>query len=127
MFLADLLRSIEGPVRYEFIDVLREQADSGSADALEIDFLTHFDMRGKNVFVLKDVVTSGVIENYLLTQLRAKDPGSLKLVALLDRPDLRTALFDVDYRAFVGSAGVYVGYGLEYGGRHGNLPFIAVV
>lgn len=127
VFLADLLRAIDGPVRYEVIDVLREQVDSGPADALEIDFLTHFDMRGKNVFLLKDVVTSGVIENYLLTQLRAREPGSLKLVALLDRPDLRTALLDVDYRAFVGSAGIYVGYGLEYGGRHGNLPFIATV
>lgn len=127
VFLADLLRAVPGIVRYEFVDVLREEADSGPADALEIDFLAHFDMRGKNVYLLKDVVTTGVIENYLMTQLRTKDPGSLKLVALLDRPDLRTALLDCDYRAFVGSTGVYVGYGLEYGGRHGNLPYIAVL
>lgn len=126
VFLADLLRSIAGPVRYEFIDVVRDEADTGPA-ALEIDFFTHFDMRGRNIYLLKDVVTTGVIENYLLTQFRTKEPRTLKLVALLDRKDLRTVKLDVDYRGFEATSGIYVGYGLEHGGRYGNLPYIGMV
>lgn len=127
VFLADLLREISGAVRYDFIDVVREPADSGPADALEIDFLAHVEIRGRNVYLLKDVVASGVIESYLLMQLRQRDPADLKLVALLDRPDQRTMQLDVDYHAFVAPAGVYVGYGLEHAGQHGNLPFIGLI
>jgi hypoxanthine phosphoribosyltransferase len=126
VFFADLLRAIPGQVRYEFVDVVRDEADTGPS-ALEIDFFSHFDMRGRNIYLLKDVVTTGVIENYLLTQFRTKEPRTLKLVALLDRKDLRTVLLEVDYRAFEATSGIYVGYGLEHGGRHGNLPYIGMV
>jgi hypoxanthine phosphoribosyltransferase len=66
-----------------------------------------------------------VIENYLLSQLRQKKPADLKLVALLDRPDLRTVDLTPDYVAFKANrAGAFVGYGLELDGKHGNLPWI---
>jgi hypoxanthine phosphoribosyltransferase len=66
-----------------------------------------------------------VIENYLLSQLRQKKPADLKLVALLDRPDLRTVDLTPDYAAFKAKhSGSFVGYGLELDGKHGNLPWI---
>ena len=66
-----------------------------------------------------------MIENYLLTQLRTHSPASLRLVALLDRPSLRTVDLKTDYHAFeAGSEGAFVGYGLELEARHGNLPHI---
>ena len=80
IFLADLLRSVTGDVSYGFIDVIRESEDNGTADALEIDFLNWVDIAAKNVYILKDVVSTGVIETYLLTQLRQKKPAELKLV-----------------------------------------------
>ncbi len=125
IFTADLLRAIPGRVRYEFIDVVRDTADTTTAEALEIDFLTHFDMKGRNIYLVKDVVATGVIETYLLSQLRTHQPTMLKLVALLDRIDQRTMDLDVDYRAFAASEGIFVGYGLEYDGQYSNLPFIA--
>jgi hypoxanthine phosphoribosyltransferase len=76
------------------------------------------------VFVLKDVVATGVIENYLLANLRMHQPRSLRLVALLDRPEARTSELKVDFRAFTVSDGVFAGYGLEQERRFGNLPFI---
>ncbi len=94
---------------------------------MEISFLSHISLSGKNVYVLKDVVTSGVIENYLLTQLRQKNPATLKLVALLDHTDLRTVDIEPDYRAFKVERGSFVGYGLESEGKYGNLPYIAKV
>lgn len=127
LFLADLLRSIDGDVSYGFIDVIRDAADNETADALEIDFLSFTDIRGRRVYVLKDVVNSGIIENYLLTQLRLHEPAALRLVALLDRPDVRTVDVTADFRAFTITEGTFAGYGLEHGQRFGNLPWIGRV
>jgi hypoxanthine phosphoribosyltransferase len=123
-FLADLMRGITGNVSYGFIDVVRDMSDTEIASALEIDFVSYTEIGGRNVYVLKDVVSSGVIENYLLSQLRLHKPKSVKLVALLDRPDLRTVDLSADYKAFEVGDGAWVGYGLEIDGRHGNLPYI---
>jgi hypoxanthine phosphoribosyltransferase len=127
IFLADLLRAIDGPVSYGFIDVVRDAADNETADALEIDFLSFTDIRGRHVYVLKDVVNSGIIENYLFSQLRLHAPASLHLVALLDREDARTVDVKADFRAFRVKEGTFAGYGLEHERRHGNLPFIGQV
>ncbi|HVE73301.1 MAG TPA: phosphoribosyltransferase family protein [Thermoanaerobaculia bacterium] len=125
LFTSDLLRAIEGDVSYAFIDVVRDISDSETADAVEIDFLSFHDIRARNVYLLKDVVATGVIENYLLTQLRTHEPASLKLVALLDRPNARTVDLNADFRAFtIEQDGTWAGYGLEQRSRFGNLPYI---
>lgn len=124
VFLGDLLRAIPGDVGYGFIDVVRDMADTEIATALEIDFLSHTELAGRQVYVLKDVVSTGVIENYLLTQLRIHEPASLKLVALIDRPQLRTVDIATDHKAFEVGDGTFVGYGLEQHGKFGNLPYI---
>lgn len=124
VFVADLLRAIDGDAAYGFIDVLRDEADTETATALEIDFISHTDIAGRDVYLVKDVVSTGVIENYLLTQLRQHSPRSIRLVALLDRPSLRTVDIKTDFRAFETDGGSYAGYGLELEGRYGNLPWI---
>ncbi len=126
-FLADLMRAIDGAVGYSFIDVVRDIADTQVAAAIEIDFLNWISIAGKNVYILKDVVSTGVIETYLMTQLRQKSPASLRLVALLDRPDLRTVELETDYYAFRVSDGTFAGYGLEFENRFGNLAYIGRV
>ena len=127
-FLADLLRAIPGDTSFAFIDVVRDNADHSIADAVEIDFLSFNDIRGRHVYLVKDVVHSGIIENYLFTQLRVHEPASLHLVALLDRPNSRTVDVRADFRAFtIDEDGTWVGYGLEQMRRFGNLPFIGRV
>ncbi|GAC1399235.1 MAG: hypoxanthine phosphoribosyltransferase [Thermoanaerobaculia bacterium] len=123
-FLADLVRSIPGDVSYGFIDVVRDIADAETATALEIDYFSYTDIAGKNVYLLKDVVSTGVIETYLMLQLRMDNPRTLKLVALLDRPGMRTVDLKTDFRAFEIEDGSFVGYGLELQGGHANLPYI---
>lgn len=126
-FLSDLMRAIPGEVSYGFINVERNVADTEVAAALEIDFMSSINLSGKNVYLLKDVMSTGVIENYLLTQLRQKNPASLKLVALLDHPTLRRVDIQPDYRAFEVDDGTFAGYGLEHEGRFANLPYIGMV
>lgn len=124
-FIADLMRALPGDVSFSFIDVIRDVADQN--DAIEIDFLSFTSIRDRDVYVLKDVVTSGVIENYLLGQLRMHQPRTIHLVALLDRPDARTIDVRTDYRLFTIGDGTFVGYGLEHENRFGNLPYIGRV
>lgn len=127
-FTADLLRRIHGEATYGFIDVVRDMTHTHGESTMEIDFLSWINIEGRNVYVIKDVVTTGVIETYLLAQLRQKNPASLKLVALIDRPDARTVDLTVDFPAFQASDdGAYAGYGLEIDGRHGNLPYLVTV
>ncbi|MEO8381709.1 MAG: phosphoribosyltransferase family protein [Acidobacteriota bacterium] len=128
VFLADLLRAVPGPVSYSFIDVVRDVTDQETAEAVEIDFLSFTDIRGRTVYLLKDVVATGIIENYLLTQLRSREPASLRLVALLDRPSARTVDLPADFQAFtIQEDGIWAGYGLEHDRRFGNIPFIGQV
>ena len=124
-FTADLLRAVPGEVSYGFIDVIRDAADT--TDAMEIDFHRDTDIRARRVYVLKDVVATGVIESYLLSQLRLHNPSTLRLVALLDRPEARTSDITTDFQAFTIAGGVYAGYGLEHERRFGNLPWIGRV
>ena len=126
-FTADLLRRIPGEAGYGFIDVIRDVSHTQTDSTVDIDFLSWIDIRERNVYVVKDVVSTGVIETYLMAQLRQRNPADLKLVALIDRPDARTVDLTVDFSAFQGGEGAYVGYGLEIDGKHGNLPYLATV
>lgn len=121
IFLADLIREIEGDVQYELINVVRGVADTETAEALQINFMTNFFFVGKQAVLLKDVVSTGAIESYLLNQLRQKHPHEIRLAALLDRPDMRTMPLEVDYPAFTVDDGTYVGYGLEKDRSYSNL------
>jgi hypoxanthine phosphoribosyltransferase len=127
VFLTDVLLASSGVVRYEWVNVIRDHADTETAEAMEIDFLTQFDMRGKRLYVLKDVVSTGVIESYLLSQFRQNRPSILKLVALIDIPEARTVDLVPDFAAFTAPKSLFVGYGLEYEGEYGNLPFIGTL
>ena len=127
VFLADLLRAIPGPVHYEWVNVIFEVADTETAEAMEIDFLTQFSMKDRHIYILKDIVASGIIENYLLTQFREREPASLHLIALLDCPSLRTIDLQCEHALFSAERNRFVGYGLEFENRFANLPYIGVL
>jgi hypoxanthine phosphoribosyltransferase len=106
--LADLARLIRGPVDYEFVDVT---------------------VSGRHVLVLKDVCHSGVTENYLITHLSQQHPASIEVVALVDRPHLRSVNLPAKYAVFRDDTdGYLVGYGLglEWG-KFTNRPELCVI
>ncbi len=124
-FLADLVRAIDRPVRYEFIHVERSGAGDGGS-VLALLFPIAFSVAGESVLLLKDVVASGVVESYLLAQLRDHGAADVRLAALIDLPDERNTQVGVDYAVFSTGRGPgrLVGYGLKDHGAHGNLPYI---
>jgi hypoxanthine phosphoribosyltransferase len=123
IFLADLVRAVETPVRFEFIQVgSGEGSDPG---VVEIRYPLPLDIAGQSVVVLKDVVTSGITEPYLEQQLRDHGAREVRFAALIDIPDERKTAFEVSYAAFrTGRQGLLVGYGLKHERRWGNLPYV---
>jgi hypoxanthine phosphoribosyltransferase len=123
-FLADLSRKVEAPHGYEFINVTRRE--SGGSESVEIDFSTPLSISDKDVVVLKDVVNTGIIETYLMNQLRTDGPASVRFAAIIDKPNERRTSVLVDYALFTSQDNdLLVGYGMEQGGRFGHLPYIA--
>lgn len=126
IFLADLVRAIERPVRFEFIQAGTGPADPAEPGVVEIRYPLPLDLAGQSVLVLKDVVTSGVTEPYLEQQLRDHGAREVRFAALIDIPDERKTDFQVGYAAFqTGRQGLLVGYGLKHDGLYGNLPYVA--
>ena len=126
LFLADLCRKIPRAHGYEFINVTRR--DIEGKESVEIDFSTPLSLAGKEVVVLKDVVNTGVIETYLMNQLRGDDPASIRFAAIVDRPHERRSSILVDYVLFSSTDRDHlVGYGMEYNGLYGHLPHIAAL
>jgi len=126
-FLADLARAFSQPVDIEFVDVDQSRADRG--EIVQLTYATKIDVRDRHVLVLKDVVHSGITENYLITHLSQQQPASVEVVAFIDRPQLRSVNLVARYAAFTGlPEGYLVGYGLGSNRSHAtNRPDLCIV
>ncbi len=125
IFLADLVRAYETPVRYEFVQVGYRRPEVTAAEVLEIQYPISIEIAGQSLVVVKDVVSSGVTESYLAEQFLQKGAESVRFAALIDQPDERKTELEVLYWAFsLDRVGRLVGYGLKHEGKYGNLPYI---
>lgn len=126
IFLADLLRAIRTPVRFELVNVTRQGAPHG--EVIELSYATHVHLQGAHALILKDICHSGVTENYLITHLAQQHPASLEVAALVNKPRLRRVALEPKFVALEElPEGRLVGYGMEFQGRWGNLPGIHVL
>lgn len=124
IFVADLLRSINPPLRYEFVHT-QYSGDREDPELLEIRFPLRVDIADEVVLLVKDVVDTGVTETYLRSQLEQRGAREVRIAALIDMPSQRKSEVLVDYRGFeTERQGILVGYGMKCEGRYGNLPFI---
>ncbi len=130
IFLADLVRLLEMPVRFEFIDVARtDEPDAAGEPKIALRFFRHFSVAGQHVLVLKDVVNTGVVETYLLSQLRSQGPKSLALACVIDRPPARRVSLEVDEALFHEPQDErWVGFGLDSAeGQYAHLSGLAIL
>lgn len=126
-FLADLARFIPRPVDYEFVSVTSSIGAHG--EVVSLTFATQVDVSDRHVLILKDVFHSGITENYLITHLSQQNPASIEVVALVDKPQLRSVNLSARYSVFNDTPdGFLVGYGLGPGhGEHTNRPDLCIV
>ena len=124
-FLADLIRPIKRPVTIDYIQVSSYSEGTEAHPIKGIHFTTGFDAKGKDVLVVEDIIDTGVTADYILRQIKAMEPDSLKLCVLLDKPERRRVAVPIDYVGFQIPNRFVVGYGLDYKEQYRNLPHLA--
>jgi hypoxanthine phosphoribosyltransferase len=127
-FMADLMRAIEIPVQIDLMEVSSYGGASTESSGL-VRILKDLSspIAGKDVLIVEDIIDTGLTLNYLLRYLRGKNPGSLRICALLDKPARRLVEIPIDYTGFSIPDEFVVGYGLDFGEYYRNLPFIGVL
>ena len=126
VFLSDLMRAIDIPVQLDFIGIT-SYGDSTESGAVRLVMDLETDIAGCHVLVVEDIVDTGKTLFYLVENLRARQPASLRICALLDKPDRRQVPIDVDYVGFEIPDKFVVGYGLDFAEGYRNLPFVGVL
>ena len=127
VFMADLVRKITLPCTVDFMAVSSYGTGSSSSGQVKIikDLSEHIE--GKDVIVVEDILDSGNTLSYLLEILKARQPASIRLCTLLDKPSRRVKPVELHYSGFSIPDYFVVGYGLDYAERYRNLPYIGVL
>ena len=125
--MCELAKRITVPVSIDFMSVSSYGGDTKSCGVVKIVKDLDETIKGKDVIVIEDIVDSGRTLSYLMEMLKEREPASLALCTLLDKPDRRVIDVNVDYTGFVIPDEFVVGYGLDYAQKYRNLPYIGIV
>ena len=124
----ELAKRINGDVKLEFIRVSSYGEGTESTGEIKMKLDLKDSIQGKDVIVIEDIIDTGRTLSYLIEYLRMKKPNSVKLCALLDKPDRRVKKdVKVDYTGFTIPDKFVVGYGLDWDEKYRNLPFIGYI
>ncbi len=126
-FTCELAKRITVPVSLDFMSVSSYGDGTSSSGVVKIAKDLDETIEGKNVIVIEDIIDSGRTLHYLLDVLEKRNPKSMKLCTLLDKPERRVKDVKVDYTGFAIPDEFVVGYGLDYAQKYRNLPYIGVV
>ncbi len=127
-FMADLMRAISLPLRIDLMEVSSYGgATTESSGLVRILKDLSSSIEGEDVLIVEDIIDTGLTLNYLIRYLRGKNPKSLRICTLLDKPARRLIDIPVDYIGFQIPDQFVVGYGLDYGEVYRNLRFVGVL
>ncbi|MBA2567957.1 MAG: hypoxanthine phosphoribosyltransferase [Actinobacteria bacterium] len=126
-FMADLMRSLTVPCEVDFMAISSYGAETDSSGVVRILKDLDIPLQGRDVLVVEDIVDSGLTLSYLMRNLRARDPASLEVCALLTKPDRREIEVPVKYVGFEIPNRFVIGYGLDYAERYRNLRYVGVL
>ena len=125
VFLADLARHLDLDCEIRFLTASSYGFSSVSSGKVNIDSNIDFDVEGKDVLIIEDILDSGITLTALRAFVAKHKPASLKVCTMLDKPERRQLPITADYTGFECPNEFVVGYGLDYGERYRNLPFVA--
>jgi hypoxanthine phosphoribosyltransferase len=126
-FLSDLMREISVPCEVDFMAVASYGSSTDSSGVVRILKDLDIPIEGREVLIVEDIVDSGLTLSYLLRTLKARNPKSLEVCALLTKPDRRKVDLPIHYVGFEIPNRFAIGYGLDHAERYRNLPYVAVL
>ena len=127
MFLADLARAITVPVMIDFMAVSSYGTSTSSSGIVRILKDLDEEVAGKNVLIVEDIIDSGLTLSYLVDNIKSRQPASVRICTLLNKPERRKVDLEVNYNGFVVPDEFVVGYGLDYAEKYRNVPFIGIL
>src|ERR687886_2760624 len=126
-FMADLMRHLTVTCEIDFMAISSYGAATDSSGVVRILKDLDINIAGRDVLVVEDIIDSGLTLSYLMRNLEAREPASLEICALLTKPERREIDVPVRYVGFEIPNRFVIGYGLDFGERYRNLPFVAVL
>src|ERR1700679_1173010 len=127
VFAADLARSIDLPLRVDFLGVRSYGEGTETSGVVQITQDLSRPIEGENVLIVEDIVDTGLTIAHLMDLLRTRAPSSIKVCSLLHKPARAKVKIGIDYLGFTIEDRFVVGYGLDFAERHRNLPYIGAV
>jgi hypoxanthine phosphoribosyltransferase len=127
VFMTDLMRSIDIPCEIDFMAVSSYGSGTKSSGTVRILKDLDRDIRGYDVLIVEDILDSGMTLNYLMDLLYARNPNSIRICTLFDKPERREVDLHAEYVGCTVPNEFIVGYGLDYAEYYRNLPFIGVL
>jgi hypoxanthine phosphoribosyltransferase len=127
LFIADLLRHLTVPCEIDFMAVSSYGSSTDSSGVVRILKDLDSSVEGRDVLIVEDIIDSGLTLQYLLRNLRARNPRSLEVCALLTKPERRRVDLPTKYVGFEIPNRFAIGYGLDYAQRYRNLEYVAAL
>ena len=129
IFFADMVRSIDIPCQIDFMWISSYGSGSESSGKMDVKRDVSVDLKGRHVVILEDIFDTGNSLEFTYHHLLSKEPASLKICTLLDKPERRNPAVTVkpDYVGFVIPNEFVVGYGLDYDEHYRNLPYVGIL
>ncbi|WBY65032.1 hypoxanthine phosphoribosyltransferase [Thermocaproicibacter melissae] len=127
VFMTDLMRAITIPCSIDFMAVSSYGSGVKTSGVVKIIKDLDIDLKGWDVLVVEDILDSGLTLSYILEILQAREPKSIRLCTLFDKPDRRTANVKADYVGAIVPDEFIVGYGLDYAEKYRNLPYVGIL
>lgn len=127
IFMADLMRAITIHARVDFMAVSSYGSGVKTSGVVKIVKDLDLPLDGYDILIVEDILDSGKTLDYLIDILNQRNPKSIKIATLLDKPERREVNIKPDYSGFVVPDEFVVGYGLDYAEKYRNLPFVGVL
>lgn len=127
IFMADLVRSMDTPLEIDFVSASSYGAAAVSSGTVNFRLDLEKDIAGRHVLVVEDILDTGRTLAKLVEELKGRQPASLKLCVLLDKPERRVTPLEADYVGFTVPDEFVVGCGLDYDQRYRQLPYIGIL
>ena len=127
IFMADLVRKIDLPLELDFISVSSYGASTVSSGEVRITKDLDYSVEGKSILLVEDIVDTGLTLNYIQEILKKRNPKSVKICCLLDKPSRRKSKVVAKYIGFTIEDAFVVGYGLDYAGKYRNYPAVGIL